>query len=238
MKKVNLIIQSKGGVGKSLLVWFIAQLEKDKPTAFIDLDESTLTTANRLGKIVGENRVRHFKILNENKKLEREKILNLFEVIASTKTSTWYIDFGAPESEEFKRLLSFDIEAEPLVEELKSIGIELNLLIVIAGRDALVSCLNYYQSIKSLAGEALSFYALVNEGTFGGIEAVTIGKKALQQAGIKFLPFGGLGDSESGKEIIQLITDSKEPQSLHFASRLLFKKVIAQIQEILTHCNE
>lgn len=233
MKKVSLVIQSKGGVGKSLFLWFVAQLEKEKTSAFIDLDESTFTTANRLGKVVGENRVKHFKILNENKKLEREKILNLFEVIATTKSKQWFIDFGAPESEEFKRLLTYDISAQTLAEELASMGIQLNLYIVIAGRDALVASLNYYESIQKLVGEALPFVALLNEGTFGGIESISLGKELLQKANINFMPFGGLGDSESGKEIIQLITDSKEPSTLNFAGRLTFKKVINQVQTIL-----
>jgi cellulose biosynthesis protein BcsQ len=109
MKQVNLVLQSKGGVGKLLFMWFVAQVEKEAKSAFIDLDESTQTSLMRLGAIVGENRVKGFKILNENKKLEREKILNLFEVIANAKTDKWFVDFGASESEELRRLLEFDI---------------------------------------------------------------------------------------------------------------------------------
>ena len=41
MKKINLVLQSKGGVGKSLFLWFVAQHDKEKSTTFIDLDEST-----------------------------------------------------------------------------------------------------------------------------------------------------------------------------------------------------
>ncbi len=30
MKHINLVLQAKGGVGKSLFTWFVAQAEKDK----------------------------------------------------------------------------------------------------------------------------------------------------------------------------------------------------------------
>ncbi len=65
MKQVNLILQSKGGVGKSLFIWFVAQNQKEEKTNFIDLDESTQTSSARLGAVVGKERVRSFKILNE-----------------------------------------------------------------------------------------------------------------------------------------------------------------------------
>ncbi len=233
MKKVNLILQSKGGVGKSLFLWFVAQIEKENKTAFIDLDESTETSATRLGTIVGENRVRHFKILNENKKLEREKILNLFETLAETKTENWFIDFGASESEEFRRLLEFDIPAQSLSEELLGMGVELRIFIIIAGRDALISCLRYYNAMKTILTNAIPFVALMNEGTFGGLESIEQGATGLTNAGIEFKKFGGLGESESAKDVIRLITEHREPSSLNFAGRLTYKKALEQVKQIL-----
>ena len=47
MKQVNLVLQSKGGVGKSLFIWFVAQNQKEEKTNFIDLDESTQTSVTR-----------------------------------------------------------------------------------------------------------------------------------------------------------------------------------------------
>jgi cellulose biosynthesis protein BcsQ len=70
MKKVHLILQAKGGVGKSLFTWFVAHAEKDTKTSFIDLDESTHTSSNRLESIVGNKRIRQVEILNESKRLE------------------------------------------------------------------------------------------------------------------------------------------------------------------------
>ena len=233
MKKVNLILQSKGGVGKSLFLWFIAQAEKEATTAFIDLDESTQTSSARLGSVVGNARVKHFKILNENKKLEREKILNLFESLAQSKTDKWFIDFGAPESEEFRKLLEFDVPADILATELKNMGIEMTMFIIVAGKDALVTCLNYYNAFQKIVNGAIPVMALMNEGTFGGVESIEKGKEYLQSIGIPFKPFGGLGDSDSGKDVIRLITEQKDPATLNFAGRLTYNKALERVKNII-----
>lgn len=233
MKKVNLVLQSKGGVGKSLFLWFVAQVERDNPTAFIDLDESTQTSSARLGSVVGQERVKHFKILNENKKLEREKILNLFETLAKSKTDKWFIDFGAPESEEFRKLLEFDINVDLLVSELERIGIKLTIYIILAGKDALVSCLNYYNAFQNIVGNKISILALMNEGTFGGLESIQSGHQHFIDAKIPFKSFGGLGDSESGKDVIMLVTEQKDPATLNFAGRLTYNKALDMVKKII-----
>ena len=144
MKNVHLILQAKGGVGKSLFTWFVAHAEKDSKTSFIDLDESTHTSSNRLESLVGPNRIRQVEILNESKRLEREKIIGLFESLSKAQSPNIYVDFGASESEEFKKLLEFDIPADILKEELIRVEIDLKIFVVIAGRDAFVSCFHYY----------------------------------------------------------------------------------------------
>ena len=233
MKKINLVLQSKGGVGKSLFMWFVAQAEKEDTTAFIDLDESTQTSFARLGSIVGEERVRHFAILDENKKLEREEIMNLFEKISKTKTDRWFIDFGAPESEEFRKLLEYNISAEELATDLQEMGVELCVFVVLAGKDALVSCLNYYNSLQKIIDGKIPVLALMNEGTFGGLESMEYGHKYLNEAKIPFKAFGRFGDSESGRDIIKLITEQKDPSSLNWAGRNNYKKAIQSIKNII-----
>jgi hypothetical protein len=233
MKKLNLILQSKGGAGKSFFLWFVAQAEKEKSTAFIDLDESTKTSSSRLASIVGEQRIKHFKILNENKKLDREKILNLFEKLAQSNTDSWYIDFGAPESEEFKKLLEHDLSAQIMIDELKILGAELNIYILIAGKDALVTCLQYYSSMLQIMAGSIPVLAIVNEGTFGSRDSVDKGKEQLEATKIPFKSFGYLGDDDSGRDVIRLITEQKDPSTLNFAGRLAYRRVLESVQKII-----
>jgi hypothetical protein len=233
MKTIHLILQAKGGVGKSLFTWFVAHAEKDTKTSFIDLDESTHTSSNRLESLVGNKRIRHVEILNESKRLEREKIIALFESLSKTVSSNIYIDFGASESEEFKKLLEYDIPAEILKEELIRMEIELKIFVVVAGLDAFVSCFNYYQNLFQQISNQFEVNLLLNEGTFGGSDATEVAKSKLITAEIPFKCFGGLGDSESGRDVIKILADGKGEDSLNLMGRITFKKALEQVKSII-----
>jgi hypothetical protein len=234
MKNVHLILQAKGGVGKSLFTWFVAQAEKDTKTSFIDLDESTQTSFNRLEYIVGNKRIRHFQILNDSKRMEREKIIGLFESLSKAQSPNIYIDFGASESEEFKKLLSLDIPAEFLKAELIQMDIQLNFFIILAGRDAFISSYQYFEVLFEQIDGAFPYCVLLNEGTFGGQDALNDVKSELQTKQINFKAFGNLGESESGKDVIKLLTDGKSEDSLNLMGRIAFKKALEQVKSIIT----
>lgn len=235
MKQVNLILQSKGGVGKSLFMWFVAQQHKAEKTIFIDLDESTQTSSARLGAVVGKDRVRSFKILNEYKKLEREKIIGLFEGLATAKSDTFYIDFGAPESAEFLHLLAQDVPADILKEELTALGITLRVFVVVAGRDALSSCVNYYDALSIALSAQFPLTMLVNMGTFGGIETAEKAIEKLVELGYAPIKrFGDLGSGGALKEIIDLIGQpDPDPATLGMMSRIVYRKKNEEIKDII-----
>ncbi len=233
MKTIHLILQAKGGVGKSLFTWFVAHVEKDTKTSFIDLDESTHTTSNRLDTIVGNSRIRQINILNDSKRLEREKIIGLFESLSKAQSPNIYIDFGASESEEFRKLLEFDIPAELLKDELIRMKIDLQLFVVIAGRDAFVACFSYFQALSDQVSGHFKTTILLNEGTFGGSEAFEIAKAKLSSVALAYKCFGRLGESESGKDVIKILTDGKGEDSLNLMGRITFKKALEQVKSIL-----
>jgi hypothetical protein len=235
--KVHLILQSKGGCGKSLLTWFLANFYAyDESTVFMDIDESTKTSSTRLDSILPKGQSVFYPILNEQKKLERELFLNLFEKISRLSASNVFLDFGAPESEEFRKLLEFEIDAKSLTEELQLLGIELVLLVVIAGRDAFASCTRFLTSLSDLVDGAIPTKILMNDGTFGGIEGISIGKQNLEVLGKSTVfHFGNLGDSQSGKDIIKLISNGQKPENLSLAVKLTFKKAMAQVENLINN---
>ncbi|MET3129159.1 hypothetical protein ABID42_004281 [Arcicella rosea] len=233
MKQINLILQAKGGVGKSLFTWFVAQAEKDKKTSFIDLDESTKTTANRLESVVGKNRIRHVDILNDYKRLEREKIIALFESLSKVQSPTIFIDFGAAESEEFKKLLEFDIPAYILKEELSQMEIDLRFYIIMAGRDAFVACYSYYEKLKLLIETHFQMIVLINEGTFSDAETITLVKQNFIGTEVMFKGFGNLGNAESGKDVIKILTEGKGEDALNLMGKITFRKVLEQVKLII-----
>jgi hypothetical protein len=233
MKTIHLILQAKGGVGKSLFTWFVANVEKETKTSFIDLDESTHTSANRLESIVGNKRIRNVEILNDSKRLEREKIIGLFESLSKAQSPNIYIDFGASESEEFKKLLEFDIPSGILKDEMIRMELDLRIFVVIAGRDAFISCFNYFQLLSQQLSGHFKTVILLNEGTFGSAEAFEIVKTKLSSATIEYKCFGKLGESESGKDVIKMLTDGKGEESLNLMGRITFKKALEQVKSII-----
>ena len=235
MKQVNLILQSKGGVGKSLFMWFIAQQHKAEKTVFIDLDESTQTSSARLGAVVGPERVRSFKILNEYKKLEREKIVGLFEGLATAKSDTFYIDFGAPESAEFLHLLTQDAPADVLKEELAILDMTLRIFVVIAGRDALNSSVNYYNDLSKALLAQFPLTMVVNMGTFGGVETAEKAIEKLTELGYAPIKrFGDLGSGSPLNEIIDLIGQpDPDPATLGLMSKIMYRKKNEEIKDII-----
>ena len=107
------------------------------------------------------------------------------------------------------------------------------IFIILAGKDALISCLNYYNSLQEIIKGKIPVLALMNEGTFGGLESIENGRNSLTEAKIPFKSFGGFGDSESGRDIIKLITEQKDPSTLNWAGRNNYKKAIQSIKNII-----
>jgi hypothetical protein len=238
MKKVHLILQSKGGCGKSLLTWFLANLyASDETVLFMDVDDSTKTSSTRLDNILGsQDRCVFYPILNDKKQLERELFLGMFEGIAGLKVNQVFLDFGAPESDEFRKLLQYEISADSLVAELQRLNIELVLLVVVAGQDAFHSCMNFMQSLTELVEGKIAIKLLMNEGTFGGITQTMIGKQSLDALGyLNVYPFGNLGENQSGRDIINqmVATSITKPENMNLAMRLTLKKAMAQVEHLM-----
>ncbi len=231
-KQVTFIAQSKGGTGKSFITWFIAQNKKETQTAFIDLDKSTRTSA-RLKKIVGDKRVLELSIIDENMKLDREMFLNLFENISKTKTNEWYVDLGAPESDELKSFFINEVPAEELQQILDEIGVELRILVIIAGEDAFNASVKFYQDLQQLAGQYIHIQAVKNEGTFNTNQSKEAGDKLLQDLGIDFKKVGSMPVGNSSRELIALISGTESEGNLSLAGRRSLKKVTEELKSEL-----
>ena len=132
-----------------------------------------------------------------------------------------------------KKLLEFDIPADILKEELIRMEIDLKIFVVIAGRDAFVSCFHYYQHLSQHISNQFEVTILLNEGTFGGSEAIDMVKSKLSSLSLAFKCFGGLGDSESGRDVIKILADGKGEDTLNLMGRITFKKALEQVKLII-----
>lgn len=118
-KKFYLNIQSKGGAGKSMLTYLQAvKNETNEKTYFIDLDSSTKTSSQQIKFIQthSENRLLTIEMFDNLKKIEREKLFEILAALNNYSFDEFYIDFGAPESEQLPALFNMDFTIDQFKE--------------------------------------------------------------------------------------------------------------------------
>src|SRR5579859_5112530 len=113
MKTYFFNIQSKGGAGKSMLTYLQASKhETNTKTFFVDLDNSTRTSVKQLDFLRGEQRMAEVSLIDHVKRIEREKFFEIIESLNVLPFNEFYLDFGAPESQQLPILFSLDVTTE------------------------------------------------------------------------------------------------------------------------------
>ncbi|TKT92656.1 hypothetical protein [Dyadobacter frigoris] len=150
MKKFNFITQSKGGVGKSLLMYLFAlKYGHKKDILFVDLDSSTESSKKQLSFIDRDN----FDMvsLNDDRDvLVRDLLVGYLEEVSESRYETVYFDLGSPESAQLPFLIRDDI---PMKEFADDSGFEMIFHVVIGGGPAYQSSVNYLEQIRAAVGD-------------------------------------------------------------------------------------
>lgn len=222
-KEVIFILQSKGGVGKSMLAYLLANKHLDK-YAYVDLDNTTRTSKKQLSFATD---LFEIDVQNIDKQIDREKIINLFEFITNLEKST-IVDFGASESEQFLHLLE-EFGGKELLKSLEeTYNIKVKLFVVIAGGNSLFQSLSYYAKFETYKLDCITVY--INEHTFSDENSIIELEKKLDTS-VEYIRFGNLSkSSNSTQEILNnakngnIITDS-----ISFATKLKVKSLLEKI---------
>lgn len=144
MKRINLIISSKGGVGKSLLsTLFGLKRMGSVTTAFVDLDSSTRSSMRQLA-FLDPARLEAVSLLNEKQVLVRDNLISYLESLSQAPFDEIFFDFGAPESEQFPALIERDL---PFEEFLDLLEMDVVYHIVIGGGSAYLPSTNFLQQV-------------------------------------------------------------------------------------------
>src|SRR5450432_852465 len=153
MKQFQLNVQAKGGSGKSMLTYLQAlKNETNQRTYFVDLDSSVQTSRQQLKFLQGKKPARFaiMNLLDGRDKLDRQLLFENLLELCGKDYDAFYLDFGAPESDQLPFLFSKDYS----VEEFKQIETELSAKfifnIVVAGGGAYEGCTRYLQRLSAL----------------------------------------------------------------------------------------
>ena len=136
-KKVVLINQNKGGVGKSFLTALIIAKELKEGSKFLvlDCDSANQSTMRRFAenKEVAKH-IRPFSIIEEDT-IQQTAFNELFNNISTSNANPVYIDLGGTESREilaFFRMIGID----HIIESLEELNIDLEMWTVINPNDS------------------------------------------------------------------------------------------------------
>jgi hypothetical protein len=219
MKKLNFIVQAKGGVGKSLLVYLIGLSEENNENSFfVDVDASTKTSCKQL-QFLGENRFESLSILNNQEYLMRDILISYLESIASSKFDEYYFDFGAPESEQLPALIFRDL---PFKEFLDAMGFVAHFHVVVSGGGSYAACTDYLMKIHKVLKGEFAITVWKNIYGFGGWETLSAELEHNCQAiNVELLEFGDFEpNSNLGGQIMDQIRRGKPLEDYSWGAKL------------------
>lgn len=202
MKELHFILQSKGGVGKSLLAYLLGLANQhSEQTLFVDVDSSTETSTRQL-KFLGEARMETLSLLNEKEVLVRDNLISYLESLSDSPFQRIYFDFGAPESEQVPALLERDL---PFKEFTDAMNYQAVFHVVIGGGGAYKASVEYLQRLLralNLQFEVIVWQSITTFNNFPGL--ATELKANCENLGLRFRTFG---DFDPGSNLGSQILD-------------------------------
>jgi hypothetical protein len=163
-KKIYLITQAKGGAGKSVLTFMLA--EKYKDAAILDLDDATTTTLKQLAY---RKPVKVSFLDPTTKRIDRGAFNGMFESIMESKRNLFVADLGASVAEQLPKYFGMN-GIENVTEILSYSKIHLQIICVIGGGNIFKATMEYLDELMETTGGKLNvtvahngFYPLSDE---------------------------------------------------------------------------
>jgi hypothetical protein len=170
----SLVLNSKGGIGKSFLVKLLAlKAEKEgAETYIIDCDNSSGSTTKYYHGIKDRKpkniKFSSYNLIGPDKKIDRTMFDNFLGSIE--KLENVVVDFGAASSDQ----LLYYIQEEAnngIIETLNELNVR--LLLVIAGGGSTKECVEFFEFANSIPGIGAITHLIANE-YHGGVGAKSV----------------------------------------------------------------
>lgn len=237
MKQFQFNVQAKGGSGKSMLTYLQAlKHQTNQRSYFIDLDSSVKTSLQQLKFLQGKTPPRFalMNLLDSRDKLDRQLLFTHLLELAKKDYDEFFLDFGAPESDQLPSLFSTDYT----IEEFKQIESELSARfvfnIIVAGGGAYEGCTRYLQKLSRLLNGTFAVNIYINQRTFinhahlvAEIEAFAKAKENEINA-VKY--FGDFDNTTSPhKNILHSIEKGRGMEAFAFIEKIKILKELSKV---------
>ncbi len=136
-KKIQFITQAKGGSGKSVLAFMLA--EKHMDAVILDLDDATTTTMKQLAY---REPIRVTFLDYETKRIDRSAFNSLFESVVEADRELFIADLGASVAEQLPKYFSVN-GIEVITEVLDKSDIQLQVICVVGGGNIFKATMEY-----------------------------------------------------------------------------------------------
>lgn len=165
MKKVTIINQNKGGVGKSFLTSLILEKEKNAGSNFVimDIDSGNRSTYKRFSE--NENYadfVSEFSLLKGDS-IDKGLFNDFFERVSVSSRDKFYLDLGGNESREILSLFK-TIGVENVADFFKATGIDVEIMTVIKVGDR--DCLDHFKNVSLTINNSFKHTCMANANSF------------------------------------------------------------------------
>jgi len=146
-KKIHFITQAKGGSGKSVLAFMLA--EKYPAAVILDLDDATTTTLKQLAY---RQPVRVSFLDPLTKRIDRGAFNGLFESVIEGDQDLYIADLGASVAEQLPKYFSLN-GIESITHILNANDIQLQLICIVGGGNIFKATMEYLSElVDSVSG--------------------------------------------------------------------------------------
>jgi hypothetical protein len=136
-KKIYFITQAKGGAGKSVLAFMLA--EKYKEAIILDLDDATTTSIKQLAY---RKPIRVSFLDQVTKRIDRGAFNGLFESVIEANKELFIADLGASVAEQLPKYFSMN-GVDLITGVLEASNIELRIVCVVGGGNIFKATMEY-----------------------------------------------------------------------------------------------
>src|SRR5260221_1805039 len=155
-KKIHFITQAKGGSGKSVLAFMLA--EKYREAIILDLDDATTTTMKQLAY---RKPIQVSFLDPTTKRIDRGAFNGLFESVTETSKDLFVADLGASVAEQLPKYFSMN-GIDVIMELLAGNDIQLQLVCVVGGGNIFKATMEYLAELVESTNGCLEITVALN----------------------------------------------------------------------------
>lgn len=224
-KKIYFITQAKGGCGKSVLAFMLA--EKYPSAVILDLDDATTTSMKQLAY---RNPVKISFLDPVTKRIDRGAFNSLFESVTETDKPLFIADLGASVAEQLPKYFSLN-SIEAIADLLRQSDLELQLVCVVGGGNIFKATMEYLTELIEATQGAWDI-VVANNGFFPcSSQQSTQLQEFIQTCHLRYLDFDLVKDKGeiALRTVANTLKDGKGLSGLSPFAAIYFKKPIEEL---------